>query len=716
MSNYIGNQPSAGEFKKLDSIASSFNGSLTQFDLDYSTVNQSVGDATQLIVSLNGIIQEPGAAYTLGIGGGSIVFASAPASTDTCHIVLLGGVGGTTTPTDGSVTASKLDSSLKDYLEETFTANGSQTTYTLTRAAIGSNSLLLSVDGIVQPSTAYSVAGTTLTISPALPNTTNVRVVHLGVQSGVYIPAADSITSNQLATLNGNLNFDDNAKAVFGEGSDLQIYHDGGNSYVKETGTGALVLQSAGPAIVLEKTDGENMILANIDGDVKLYYNGSEKLATTSIGIDVTGTVTSDGLTSTGSGANTTYFIGGDNSVAGRQLTLSSEATVGQNNATHRLTVPSGYGSFNVSVNSSERLKINNNGDISFYEDTGTSAKFFWDASTERLGLGTSSPSRQLEIYDDGTVGQAVLALTAQNTDYSRIMFADPDDSNIGILDYAHSDNSMRFTVNNEVRMRIDSSGNLLVGKTSAGYNVDGFEARQNGETYVSRSGTPMAINRNSSNGTALNFYKDGAGVGDIGSDNGRLYIQSSGGANLAGIGFSRTAVAVEPRKNNAFSSAEVDIGSATYKFRDVYLSGGIQFDSRSNKLDDYEEGTWTPSILVENAAAASITVNHASYTKIGRLVSLVFDVTINSVTGTNSSRAIQLEGMPFTINTASGGGPNIAYTNLTNSMTGSLALQGRFNTRYRIVNLNGATGQNASDHIQASTVLRGQFTYHTDQ
>jgi len=716
MSNYIGNQPSAGEFKKLDSIASSFNGSLTQFDLDYSTVNQSVGDATQLIVSLNGIIQEPGAAYTLGIGGGSIVFASAPASTDTCHIVLLGGVGGTTTPTDGSVTASKLDSSLKDYLEETFTANGSQTTYTLTRATIGSNSLLLSVDGIVQPSTAYSVAGTTLTISPALPNTTNVRVVHLGVQSGVYIPAADSITSNQLATLNGNLNFDDNAKAVFGEGSDLQIYHDGGNSYVKETGTGALVLQSAGPAIVLEKTDGENMILANIDGDVKLYYNGSEKLATTSIGIDVTGTVTSDGLTSTGSGANTTYFIGGDNSVAGRQLTLSSEATVGQNNATHRLTVPSGYGSFNVSVNSSERLKINNNGDISFYEDTGTSAKFFWDASTERLGLGTSSPSRQLEIYDDGTVGQAVLALTAQNTDYSRIMFADPDDSNIGILDYAHSDNSMRFTVNNEVRMRIDSSGNLLVGKTSAGYNVDGFEARQNGETYVSRSGTPMAINRNSSNGTALNFYKDGAGVGDIGSDNGRLYIQSSGGANLAGIGFSRTAVAVEPRKNNAFSSAEVDIGSATYKFRDVYLSGGIQFDSRSNKLDDYEEGTWTPSILVENAAAASITVNHASYTKIGRLVSLVFDVTINSVTGTNSSRAIQLEGMPFTINTASGGGPNIAYTNLTNSMTGSLALQGRFNTRYRIVNLNGATGQNASDHIQASTVLRGQFTYHTDQ
>ena len=115
---YIGNIPSHGEFKKADSIVSSFNGTLTQFDLDVNTVNQTVGDATQLIVSLNGVIQEPGTAYTLGIGGGSVVFASAPVSTDTCHIVILGGVGGTSTVADGAVTASKLDSALKDSLKK----------------------------------------------------------------------------------------------------------------------------------------------------------------------------------------------------------------------------------------------------------------------------------------------------------------------------------------------------------------------------------------------------------------------------------------------------------------------------------------------------------------------------------------------------------------------------------------------------------------------
>ena len=196
---YIGNTPADGEFKKADAISSTFNGVLTQFNIDYGTIQQSIGDPSQLIVSLNGVIQEPLTAYTLGIGGGSIIFASAPVSGDTCHIVILGGVGGTITPSDNSVTASKLSPSLKDFLEQNFVANGSQTTYTLSRAATGANTLLLSIDGILQPSSAFSVSGTTLTIDPALPNTTNVRVVHLGVVAGVYVPAPDSVTADMIA-------------------------------------------------------------------------------------------------------------------------------------------------------------------------------------------------------------------------------------------------------------------------------------------------------------------------------------------------------------------------------------------------------------------------------------------------------------------------------------------------------------------------------------
>ena len=198
MANYIGNVPASGEFKRLDSIASSFNGTTTQFNLTYGSVSQTAGDSSQLIVSLNGIIQEPLESYTLGIGGSSIVFSSAPLAGDTCHIVLLGGVGSTTTPTDGSVTAIKLDAALKDYYEDEFVANGAQTTYTLSRASIGVNQLMVTIDGIVQPTSAYSAVGTTLTISPALPNGTNVRVVHMGVKAGFYVPPAGSVGLNEV--------------------------------------------------------------------------------------------------------------------------------------------------------------------------------------------------------------------------------------------------------------------------------------------------------------------------------------------------------------------------------------------------------------------------------------------------------------------------------------------------------------------------------------
>ena len=89
--------------------------------------------------------------------------------------------------------------------------------------------------------------------------------------------------------------FPDNAKAMFGAGSDLQIFHDGLNSYITDSGTGALAIQTNGTAIVLEQDNGENMILANVNADVKLYYNGNQKLATTATGIDVTGAITVGG-------------------------------------------------------------------------------------------------------------------------------------------------------------------------------------------------------------------------------------------------------------------------------------------------------------------------------------------------------------------------------------------------------------------------------------
>ena len=89
------------------------------------------------------------------------------------------------------------------------------------------------------------------------------------------------------------LEFADNAKAVFGAGSDLQIYHDGSNSFIRDAGTGNLVIR--GTSLNLQKDGGESYITMVADGAVTLFYDNASKLATTSTGVDVAGTVTATG-------------------------------------------------------------------------------------------------------------------------------------------------------------------------------------------------------------------------------------------------------------------------------------------------------------------------------------------------------------------------------------------------------------------------------------
>jgi len=106
----------------------------------------------------------------------------------------------------------------------------------------------------------------------------------------------DNYILNTGDAITGDLTFGDNDKAIFGAGSDLQIYHTGSTSYIYDQGTGNLNLRTDGAAIDLLQADGSYMARFINTGASKLYYNGSPKLATTSTGIDVTGTVTADGL------------------------------------------------------------------------------------------------------------------------------------------------------------------------------------------------------------------------------------------------------------------------------------------------------------------------------------------------------------------------------------------------------------------------------------
>ena len=96
-------------------------------------------------------------------------------------------------------------------------------------------------------------------------------------------------------SMTGNLTLGDNVKAIFGAGSDLQIYHDGTNSYVSDEGTGNLILRGSNE-LLLGTTAGQDILKGTTGGDVKIYYNNSQKLATKSDGVDITGELQTDTL------------------------------------------------------------------------------------------------------------------------------------------------------------------------------------------------------------------------------------------------------------------------------------------------------------------------------------------------------------------------------------------------------------------------------------
>ena len=105
-------------------------------------------------------------------------------------------------------------------------------------------------------------------------------------------------------TINGSTGIEltDSDKQLFGTGDDLEIYHNGSHSYIKNTGTGNLYIEDTGTirintdSFAVQKNDGsESIITGTADGDVELYYDNVKKLETANAGIIVAGYVNAQG-------------------------------------------------------------------------------------------------------------------------------------------------------------------------------------------------------------------------------------------------------------------------------------------------------------------------------------------------------------------------------------------------------------------------------------
>jgi len=192
------------------------------------------------------------------------------------------------------------------------------------------------------------------------------------------IPLIVDSSSNQVKELpaGDSIILADNEKIKIGTGSDLQIYHDGSNSYIDDvtgSGTGDLFIKGSDavriltPALVVNNAaNNENMITGVQDGAVSLYHNGSPKIATTATGISVTGNVIYSGGSLTveatlGDGATVNWDVTANPvakvTLAGNRTLALPDNPLGSGQYASLLIIQDGTGSRTLTWNAAYEFK-----------------------------------------------------------------------------------------------------------------------------------------------------------------------------------------------------------------------------------------------------------------------------------------------------------------------------------------------------------------------
>jgi hypothetical protein len=229
-----------------------------------------------------------------------------------------------------------------------------------------------------------------------------------------------------------------------------------------------------------------------------------------------------------------------------------------------------------------------------------------------------------------------------------------------GTLDVGGAFTSLGIDDNaNATAITIDSSENVMVSVTSAsGFqssNTESGTIAYNVGGIASNSATndvAGVFNRLGNDGIILQLKKSGTTVGAIGVLSNRLYA----GTDDTGLFFSNTTNGIHPwnTTSNSARDAGIDLGSDSRRFKDLYLSGGafLGGTGTANKLDDYEEGTWTPSFydLSNTPTYHNLT---GKYTKIGRQCTVQYFVQTNQAPTFNTTSGATnflVTGLPFTV------------------------------------------------------------------
>jgi hypothetical protein len=443
-------------------------------------------------------------------------------------------------------------------------------------------------------------------------NTTD-SVVKVYTGSAWVVAYADGATLVAKAgdTMTGDLSFGDNDKAIFGAGSDLEIYHDGSQSRISDTGTGRLTIETNGDSIRFTKGTSENMLIATPDGAVTLYHDNSAKLATTSTGIDVTGSigvsgtvdgrdVATDGTKLDGIEASADVTDTTNVTAAGAAMLTGATFTGGITATGIDVTGNATFGDNGKAIfGAGSDLQIYHNGTDSFIDENG-SGWLYIRANDMVLGKYTGETyvkgiaDGAVELYHDNAkkiettstgidVNGSVRALRSDdNTQYGDF----GQDSSGGFVTthrpHASLYENFRFLASNNAgtveHMRIDSSGNVLVGMTSSSGTANGLRVIPDDFLGFTTNATDaddrlVLLNRQASEGNHIEFRQANSTVGSIGVKDTDLYI----GKFAVGLSFDSTGPdGIRPFDINTQSYRDnaINLGGASARFNDLYLGG----------------------------------------------------------------------------------------------------------------------------------------------
>ena len=478
-----------------------------------------------------------------------------------------------------------------------------------------------------------------------------------------YADSAKLVTSNTGISITGNATFADNGKAIFGAGSDLQIYHSGSNSHITEGGTGNLIIRA--DDFRVQSNAGEEYIAADANGAVSLRYDNAAKLATTSTGIDVTGTVTADGLTvgatsyssigtseaptlstdghtgealwlrsggTSGSG-NVQAVLGFGKADGGSARTGAAIASIQTDADADRVGLAFYRSGSSASVQTmAKSAEFSHNGDISFYEDTGTTPKFFWDASAESLGIGTSSPSSfsgsRLVVKPSG--GEAGTN-DVQSWEYTS--FSSGSEYDLRLQQVVSSGLvKHQFNVRNG---GTDYTSNLVLDRGNVGI---GTTSPTTPLAVHSDAGVVIKIDGDTANTSrTLLFRSVGTGEGIVKTDGNMHFLQEDASRYMRFSTANTERMRIDS-SGHAIIPAGVTLGT----------SAGVY--NAANTLDDYEEGTFQATLSAPTSGTITIssTADTLAYTKVGRLVTITGQVSATSVASPVGDFVL-LNNLPFT-------------------------------------------------------------------